>query len=55
MYIDDVLLHSRLAQEHLVHLKEVFVRLHKYKFYLKLRKCQCFLLKVTFLGHEIDL
>ena len=52
--MDDVLLHSRLEQEHLVHLKEVFAILCRYKFYLKLRKCQFFLQKVTFLGHKID-
>ena len=43
VYMDDVLLHSRSEQEHLVHLQEVFARLHKYKFYLKLCKCQFFL------------
>ena len=53
--MDDVLLHSWSEQENLVHLQAVFARLHKYKFYLKLRKCQFFLQKVTFLGHEIDL
>ena len=38
VYIHDLLLHHQSEQEHLVHLQEVFARLHKYKFYFKLHK-----------------
>ena len=38
--MDDILLHICSDQEHLVYLQEVFARLYKYKFYLKLHKHQ---------------
>ena len=39
VYMDDILIHSLDKESHMRHIKEVPSRLHKYRFYLKLRKC----------------
>ena len=54
VYLDDIIIHSKNAEEHTKHLKLVFERLRKYQFYIKLRKCDFFQERITFLGHDID-
>ena len=54
VYLDDVIIHSKNAEEHLRHLDLVFERLRKYSFYTKLRKCKFLKDRIVFLGHEID-
>ena len=54
VYLDDIIIHSRTVSEHLHHLRLVLACFRKYKFYLKLRKCEFLREQVTFLGHDID-
>ena len=54
VYLDDVIIHSALEDEHLEHLDKVFARLAEYSFYIKLRKCKFLQWRITFLGHVID-
>ena len=52
-YIDDVLVYSRSASEHLLHLNAVFERLQKANLKLKPSKCHFFQRRVAFLGHIV--
>ena len=54
VYLDDVIIHSALEDEHLEHLDKVFARLAEYSFYTKLGKCNFLQWRITFLGHVID-
>ena len=53
-FLDDILIFSKSAEEHKKHVKLVLDRLRKYKFFAKLKKCEFFKSKVTFLGHDIS-
>ena len=52
VFIDDILVYSRDEQEHEQHLKIVIQTLGEKKLYVKLSKCDFWLNKVSFLGHE---
>jgi len=52
-YIDDVLVFSRSAGEHLLHLNAVFQRLKEADLKLKPSKCHFFQRRVAFLGHVV--
>jgi hypothetical protein len=54
VFIDDILIYSRSAEEHERHLREVLERLRRAKFYCKLSKCELWRKQVTFLGHVIS-
>ena len=41
-YLDDILIHSRTVDEHLIHLKCVFERLLKFNFQVSIKKCKFF-------------
>lgn len=45
---------SKLADEHLSHLRAVLARLQNAKLYAKLSKCRFALKAVKFLGHVVD-
>ena len=49
--IDDILVHSANKMEHLLHLKEVFDRLHQANLSLRGRKCHIVMSQVPYLGH----
>ena len=51
VFIDDILVYSKDAQEHEQHLKIVLQTLREKKLYAKLSKCDFWLKKVSFLGH----
>ena len=51
MYIDDVLNCSRTFDEHLKHLREIFVRLRDANLKLKAKKCLFLHEEVPYLGH----
>jgi hypothetical protein len=51
VFIDDILIYSKTAEEHEEHLRIVLERLRQQKLYAKLSKCEFWMEKVTFLGH----
>ena len=53
-YLDDVIVYSRDAWEHLYHLDSVFSRLRQANLKLKPKKCELFRTKVHFLGHIVS-
>jgi hypothetical protein len=53
VFIDDILVCSRSAEEHLEHLRLVFEVLRKHKLYAKLKKCDFNKSELKFLGHII--
>ena len=54
VFIDDILIYSKTEEEHAQHLEIVLQTLRKHKLYAKLKKCDFWLNKVTFLGHIIS-
>src|SRR5262249_52209698 len=54
VFIDDVLVYSKLKEEREEHLSLVLNRLKEEKLYAKLSKCEFWLKQVNFLGHVID-
>ena len=53
IYLDDILIYSRSAEEHLVHLRTVLQRLREHKLYIKLSKCDFNCPELPFLGHIV--
>ena len=54
VFIDDILVYSKDAQEHEQHLKIVLHTLREKKLYVKLSKCDFLLKEVSFLGHIVS-
>lgn len=54
VFIDDILIYSKTEEEHAQHLEIVLQILRKHKLYAKLKKCDFWLNKVSFLGHIIS-
>ncbi len=55
VYIDDILVHSKTFEEHLVHLEEVFKRLREANLKIKPSKCLFGSNQTTFLGYDINI
>ena len=53
IFIDDILVYSKDAQEHKQHLKIVLQILREKKLFAKLSKCDFWLKEVSFLGHIV--
>ena len=53
VYLDDILVYSRNAQEHEAVLREVLTRLRQHQLHAKGSKCCFFKPEVTFLGHVV--
>ena len=53
VYLDDILIYSKTAEEHKLHLREALQLLRDNKLYAKLKKCEFFQEKAKFLGHII--
>jgi hypothetical protein len=53
VFINDILIFSKMEEEHKKHLRLVLEKLRSNKLYAKLSKCGFWLTKVTFLGHVI--
>jgi hypothetical protein len=51
IFIDDILVYSRSAEEHGQHLRIVLGKLRDHQLYAKFSKCEFWLQKVSFLGH----
>lgn len=51
VYLDDILVYSKSADDHEKHLRQVLGVLEQNKFYCKLKKCTFFSPETTFLGH----
>jgi len=51
VFIDDILIYSRIPNEHTHHLRTVLEVLTKNELYAKFSKCVFYLNKVAFLGH----
>ena len=54
VFIDDILIYSKSVEEHKNHLRLVLQLLQEKKLYAKLKKCECWLESVAFLGHVIS-
>ena len=54
VFIDDIPVYSKDAQEHEQHLKIVLQTLREKKLYAKLNKCDFWLKEVSFLGHIVS-
>ena len=54
VYLDDILVFSKSAEEHAEHLKQVLARLREHKLYAKMAKCFFFRDSVEFLGHVVS-
>ena len=54
VYLDDILVFSKNAAEHLQHLREVLDVLRKHKFYCRLPKCHFNQLEISYLGHLVS-
>ncbi|KAI3749597.1 hypothetical protein L2E82_20211 [Cichorium intybus] len=55
VFIDDILIYSKTAEEHQSHLRTVLEVLKKEKLYAKFSKCEFWLLEVQFLGHVVSI
>ena len=53
-YLDDIIIFSRTAEEHLDHKKQVFEKLRSTHLSMKLRKCHFFMNEIQYLGHILS-
>ena len=54
VFIDVILVYSRLEEDHSNHLRKVLQILHDRKLYAKLSKCEFWFKYVAFLGHIVS-
>ena len=50
VYFDDILIHNQSKEEHLEHLRQVFLTLREAKLYANLKKCSFMQPRVLFFG-----
>jgi hypothetical protein len=55
VFIDDILIYSRSAEEHGQHLRIVLGKLWHHQLHAKFSKCEFWLWKVSFLGHILTI
>ena len=53
VFADDILIYSKLEEEHEDHLRIVLQALRNHQLYTKFSKCEFWLTKVRFLGHVV--
>ena len=53
-YLDDIIIFSRMAEEHLSHIRQVFEKLQAAKLSMKLSKCHFFSKEIQYLGHNLS-
>jgi hypothetical protein len=54
VFIDDILIFSKMMEEHEEHLRLVLEKLRSNQLYAKFSKCEFWLTEVAFLGHDIS-
>jgi hypothetical protein len=54
VYLDDVLMYSKTADEHLEHIRLVLRELQRHQLHIKLSKCYFGRSSVNFLGHVVE-
>jgi hypothetical protein len=54
IFIDDILIYSKIEEEHEQHLKIVLQTLREHKLYAKFYKCDFYQRKIQYLGHVIS-
>ncbi|KAJ9179955.1 hypothetical protein P3X46_008264, partial [Hevea brasiliensis] len=54
VFIDDILVYSRNAEEHDRHLRIVLQTLREKQLYAKLSKCEFWLKEISFFGHVVS-
>ena len=54
VFIDDILVYSKSADEHALHLRVVLQTLRDKQLYAKFSKCEFWLNEVIFLGHVVS-
>ena len=54
MFIDDILVYSKVRENHDMHLRVVLETLRKEQLYAKPSKCEFWLREVSFLGHIVS-
>ncbi|WVZ52824.1 hypothetical protein U9M48_003844 [Paspalum notatum var. saurae] len=54
VFIDDILIYSKMEEEHEEHFRLVLQKLREHKLYAKLSKCEFWLDQVPFLGHIVS-
>ncbi|WVZ93871.1 hypothetical protein U9M48_039824 [Paspalum notatum var. saurae] len=54
VFIDDILIYSKIEAEHEEHLRLVHQRLREHKLYAKFSKCEFWIDEVRFLGHVVS-
>ncbi|GJW77954.1 putative reverse transcriptase domain-containing protein [Tanacetum coccineum] len=54
VFIDDILIYSKMKEDHKVHLRLMLELLTKEKLYAKFSKCEFWLQEVHFLGHMVN-
>ena len=50
-YLDDIIIFSKTAEEHLSHIRKAFEKLRSAKLSMKLSKCHFFSKEIQYLGH----
>ena len=53
-YLDDIIIFSKTAEEHLDHIKQVFEKLRSTHLSMKLSKCHFFMKEIQYLGHILS-
>ena len=54
VYMDDILIYSKTADDHVAHVKAVFECFATKNWHVKEKKCALFLPEVEFLGHVVS-
>jgi hypothetical protein len=54
VFIDDILVYSKIEEEHAEHLRLVLGTLREHQLYTKFSKCEFWLKEVGFLGHVLS-
>ena len=54
VYMDDILIYCKMADDHVAHVKAVFEHLASKNWQVKENKCALFLPEVEFLGHVVS-